>query len=320
MSRTLAALETTTPSGQLDIYKRLAILVRVVDAGSMSRAARELDLTPSAVSQQMRHLERGVRVALFRRLSRRLVLTGAGEALYEGGVAMLAATRAAEERLADLRDTAAGELCIGASPHLAARRVLTALEPMFAAHAELTVRIVVSESRDALVEAGSDLVVWAGELPSSDDVICHVADCEQIVCGSPAYLARRGVPGRPGDLPAHDFVGGAPGRMFLDLVGPSGERERIRLNRRILGNPASIAELAAAGFGLVIESLPGVEDPLAAGDLVRVLPDWRLPRLPVALLMAARARQPAKVRHAVDALRRGFNASGFTSAPGGPSA
>ncbi len=76
-------------AGRLDMYRRLATLVRVVEAGSISRAARALDLTPSAVSQQMRRLEREARVALFRRTTRRLVLTPAGEALYDGGAAIV---------------------------------------------------------------------------------------------------------------------------------------------------------------------------------------------------------------------------------------
>jgi DNA-binding transcriptional LysR family regulator len=282
----------------------------------MSGAARELGLTPSAVSQHMRRLEREVGLALFRRASRGLIPTRAGEALYEGGVAMLDATRTAHERLADLRDKPAGELRVGTSPRLEARRLLEALAPLLSAHADLTVRLVVSETSETLADAKSDLIVWAGELPSSNDVVCHVADWEQVVCGSPAYLARRGVPAGPGDLADHDFVGGGAGPLCTELVGPAGARERVRLNRRILGDAWAAADLAAAGFGLVIDALPLVEELLAAGRLVRVLPDWQLPRLPVAVLVPARTRLPAKVRHAVDALRRGFSA---WSAPQGPS-
>jgi DNA-binding transcriptional LysR family regulator len=302
----------------MDVYKRLAVLVSVVDSGSMTRAAREL--TPSAVSQQMRRLERDVQLAIFRRSSGRLLLTSAGEALYEGGVAMLAATRAAQDRLADLRDRPAGELCVGLSPRLAVRHVLGALEPMLETSPELTVRVIVSDTPDALVEARSDFIVWAGELPSSNDVVGHVGDWEQIVCGSPAYLARRSVPETPGDLAAHDFVGSGAGQIFTEFVGPSGEHEPVRLDCRIAGNALAAADLAAAGFGLVIEALPGVAAALASGALVRVLPDWRLPPLPIAVLMPARTRQPAKVRRAVDALRRGLGALAPAGVPAGTSA
>jgi DNA-binding transcriptional LysR family regulator len=304
----------------MDVYKRLALLVTVVDTGSMTRAARELRLTPSAVSQQMRRLERDVQLAIFRRSAGRLLLTSAGEALYEGGVAMLAATRSAAERLAELRDRPAGELCVGLSPRLAVRQVLGALEPMLETYPELTVRVIVSDTPDTLLEARSDLIVWAGDLPSSSDVVGHVGDWEQIVCGSPAYLARRGVPETPDDLAAHDFVGSGAGQIFVDFVGASGEHEAVRLNWRIAGNGLAAADLAAAGFGLAVEALPGVAASLASGALVRVLADWRLPPLPIVVLMPARTRQPAKVRHAVDALRRGLGADGPAGVPAGTSA
>ena len=77
----------------------MAMLVEVVERGSMRRAARALGLTPSAVSQQIRQLERETGVTLLRRSTRRLALTDAGEAFYEGCAAMVAAARSAHERL-----------------------------------------------------------------------------------------------------------------------------------------------------------------------------------------------------------------------------
>ena len=84
----------------------MALLVHVVETGSMRAAARKLGLTPSAVSQQIRQLERETGVTLLRRSTRRLALTDAGQAFYEGCVAMLAAARGAHERLTELHDSA----------------------------------------------------------------------------------------------------------------------------------------------------------------------------------------------------------------------
>jgi DNA-binding transcriptional LysR family regulator len=87
----------------MDRYRRMAMLVAVVERGSIRRAAGELGLSPSAISQQIRRLEHEVGVTLLRRSTRRLTLTEAGEAFYEGCAAMVVAARSAHERLADLR-------------------------------------------------------------------------------------------------------------------------------------------------------------------------------------------------------------------------
>jgi molybdenum-dependent DNA-binding transcriptional regulator ModE len=86
----------------------MALLVTVVESGSMRRASRTLGLTPSAVSQQIRQLERETGVTLLRRSTRRLVLTDAGQAFYEGCASMLAAARSAHERLTGLRKACRG--------------------------------------------------------------------------------------------------------------------------------------------------------------------------------------------------------------------
>src|SRR5262245_14722784 len=94
--------------------RRMAMLVNVVESGSMRRAARTVGLTPSAVSQQIRQLERDTGVTLLRRSTRRMVMTDAGDAFYEGCRSMLAAAKSAYERLTHLQEGVVGELSISA--------------------------------------------------------------------------------------------------------------------------------------------------------------------------------------------------------------
>lgn len=91
------------------------------------------------------------------------------------------------------------------------------------------------------------------------------------------------------------------------LTGPGGERHRIGVKGRVTSNnQLSLKQLALAGFGLSLQVVPEIEEELAAGRLVRVLPDWSLPALSVDVLMAQRSKQPAKVRYAVEVLRTYF--------------
>ena len=220
------------------------------------------------------------------------------------------AAEAAEERLAELRDAATGRLTIGLSTGLPVRQLLAALQPMLAAQSGLSVHLVTSRSPRDLVEASTDMIIWAGELPSTSDVVCRLAEWEQVLCGAPDYLAQRGIPDVPEDLAAHDVVGrDDTGETVIDFTGPGGAHVRVRQKTRIAASGVPPAVLAAAGLGLAVDVGPAVERRLFDGSLLRVLPAWSLPVLPIVLLMPARARQPTRVRHGVDAIRAAFGAT-----------
>lgn len=292
----------------MDRYKRMAILAKVVEAGSMTRAARELDLSPSAVSQQIRQLERETRVTLLHRSTRRLALTEAGEAFYEGCSAMLSAARAAEQRLAELRDAAVGELSLSAPVGLAAHHLTSALAPLLSAHRQLTLRLVILDGPPPIIDLRVDMAICIGPLPTSNFAVRHLADWPWVACASPAYLARHGPPRSPQELAEHDWLTQEGRRRAVDeFIGPKGERQRIRVKSRITSNnQLSLKQLALAGFGVSLQVLPEIAEELAEGRLVRVLPTWSLAPMPVNVLLPPRARRSAKVRYAVEALAAYF--------------
>src|SRR4051812_11331414 len=184
----------------MDRYRRMAILVAVVQNGSIRRAAGELGLTPSAVSQQIRRLEQETGVTLLRRTTRRLSLTEAGEAFYEGCVAMVSAARIAHERLADLQDAPVGELRVSAPAGFAAGHLVKGLAPFLAAHPRLGLRLVVTDEPIDIVRERIDFAITISRpLPSSRLVRRHLADWPLVLCASPGYLARRGTPRTPAD-------------------------------------------------------------------------------------------------------------------------
>jgi LysR family transcriptional regulator, transcriptional activator for aaeXAB operon len=307
----------------MDRYRRMAMLVSVVERGSIRRAAAELGLTPSAVSQQIRRLEQEVGVTLFRRSTRRLTLTEAGEAFYQGCAAMVAAARAAHEQLADLQDTAVGELRVSAPAGFAALHLVHALAPFLARHPRLALRLVVTDEPVDVIRERIDLAITISRpLPSSSLVRKHLADWPLILCASPAYLARRPGPRTPADLAEHDFLSLPPSHHTSDeLIGPTGQRHRLSLKPRVTSNNQfSIRQLTRLGLGLSFHVEPEVAADLASGELVRVLPDWSGPTLSVDVLMPARTRQPAKIRMAVEALRGYLDESAARPAAAAPRA
>lgn len=284
----------------------MAMLAQVVESGSMRRAARELGLTPSAVSQQIRQLERETGVSLLRRSTRRLALTDAGDAFYEGCAAMLAAARRAHERLATLHDSVTGELSISAPVGFATAHLSRAFVPLLTAHPELSLRLVATDDQLDLMKERIDIAIAIGTQPPASSLVRrHLADWQNVLVGAPAYLAARGTPRVAGDLARHDFVSLPAWHHPADvLTGPGGQRYRIAAKPRVTSNnQQTIRQLALAGCGLSFHVVPEITEELTDGRLVRVLPDWTSPTLSVDALMPLRATQPAKVRAAIDTLK-----------------
>lgn len=289
----------------IDQLKRMAVFAAVVEHGSMHAAARALGSTPSAVSQQVRALERDMGVTLLHRSTRKLRLTEAGERFHEGCAAMMAAARGAEQHLAQMREAPVGELRV-ASPVGFARHLGPALAPLLSANPGLSLHLEVDDALIDLVEARIDLAIRFGRLPDSTWVAQRLAEMDLAVCASPGYLARRGMPAAPQDLLQHEWlrlVHRSSG-LHLDLNGPGGAAQRLRVRARATSNnQLSLQQLCEAGLGLAVLGVQDVDLSLRSGALVVVLPQWRPASLPVYAVTPRRDTQPAKVRHAIAALQ-----------------
>jgi DNA-binding transcriptional LysR family regulator len=295
----------------MDQLKRMAVFAEVVAAGSLTAAARQLGMTPSAVSQHLRLLEQALGLALLHRSTRRLTLTEAGERYHVGCAAMVAAARAAEQALARLRDEPEGELRL-AAPIGVGSLLATALAPL-RAYPKLSLRLLLDDAVIDLIAARVDLALRVGTLADSTLVARKLGSMAQQLCASPAYLAERGWPVRPQDLLQHDWLGGKPGAAgaeMLELHGPDGERQTVRLEGRVQATQVTaLHAMCVAGWGLSILVSADDRRALADGRLLPVLPGWRLPDLPVYAVTPRRGEQPAKVRHALDLLAAYFAAA-----------
>lgn len=289
-----------------DDFKRLAVFAEVVRAGSLSAAARRLGISTSAVSQQLRVLEQAHGVTLLHRTTRKLAVTEAGARLADHCQAMVDAADRARQQLMLARDAPEGELRISA-PVGFARHLAPALAPLLAAHPGLTLRLLVDDAMIDLVDARVDLALRAGRLADSTWVARRLCSFEMLLCAAPAYLARAGVPQAPADLLSHQWIGaGRSGQaLLLELTGPTGTVERLRVEPRALSNnQLSLQQLCVAGLGLGVAVRADVDDELRSGRLVPVLPGWRGPPIPVWAVTPQREGQPAKVRHAAAAIER----------------
>jgi DNA-binding transcriptional LysR family regulator len=296
----------------MDDLRRMAVFAAVVQHGSMSAAARALRMSTSAVSQQVRLLEQGSGVTLLHRSTRRLALTDTGARFAEHCHAMVTAAAQAQQQLALAHDAPIGELRMSA-PVGFARHVAPALGGLLADHPAMTLRLMVDDALINLVDSRIDLALRAGRLPDSTWVAQRLCDFEWVLCASPDYLRRHGEPETLSELAQHQWlVGSRDGgsALQIELTHADGRKETLRVEARITSNnQLSLEQMCTASLGVGMLTYPDVHDLLQSGRLKRVLPQWRPPVSPVWAVTPQRDNQPAKVRHAIAALRAHFAAT-----------
>jgi DNA-binding transcriptional LysR family regulator len=290
----------------LDQLKRMAVLATVVEQGSFVAAAKQLRTTTSAVSQQVRALERDMGVTLLHRSTRKLSLTPAGARFHEGCAAMLAAAQGAQQQLLQLRDAPEGELRI-ACPVGFARRLGPALAPLLAAHPALSLHLEVEDGFTDLVARRIDLAIRFGRLPDSHWVAQRIGEQALSLYAAPAYLARHGVPATVSELSQHDWLALRPGTDSIHTLalqhGPEPQTLRIK-PRATSNNQLSLQQLCEASLGLAMLGEDDVAESVQAGRLLPLLHGLRLPPLPIYAISPQRDAQPAKVRYAIQALQQ----------------
>lgn len=283
----------------LDQLKRMAVLATVVRHGSFAAAARQLRTSTSAVSQQVRALEHDMGVTLLHRSTRKLSLTSAGERFHAGCAAMLAAAEQAQAQLASLRDAPEGELRIAMTVGFG-RRVGAALAPLLAAHPDLRLHLQVEDGFTDLVAHRIDLAVRFGRLPDSNWVAQRIGTVHTGLYAAPSYLALRGVPATADALLAADWLMLQDG---TDAPRRLAGTELLVQPRYTSNNQLTLQQLCEAGLGLAPLGDEDVAPAVASGRLLRLDTDFELPDLPIWALTPQRDAQPAKVRHAIAALK-----------------
>jgi DNA-binding transcriptional LysR family regulator len=175
----------------------------------------------------------------------------------------------------------------------------------------LTLRLLLDDKVIDLIEERVDIAVRVGEMADSSLVARKLGSTARQLCASPAYLAERGWPATPQDLLRHDWLGSKPNSGnsadMLELLGPSGECETLRLEGRVqVSQVTALHALAVAGWGISMGVSEDDRKALAEGRLLPVLPGWRMADMPVYAVTPRRGEQPAKVRYTLELLAAWF--------------
>jgi len=297
----------------MDRLDAMSVFAAIVEAGSLSAAARRLDMPLATVSRRLTELEAHLQARLVHRTARRLSLTEAGSDYLEACRRILAQVEEAERAAAGEYAAARGELAVAAPVAFGRLHVVPVVSAFLAQQPEIDVRLLLDDRPVNLHEDAADLAVRIGELPDSSLVARRVGSIARLVCASPDYLARRGTPRTPQDLAAHDCVTfdtrlvashwtfAAPATLAGAGRGAGAAPLRVPVRSRLAVNTADAAIAAAvAGVGLTRVLSYQAAESLQAGRLVRVLQDAEPAPVPVSIVHAVRGRLPMKSRAFID--------------------
>jgi DNA-binding transcriptional LysR family regulator len=283
----------------------MASFAEVVEAGSFSAAAERLDSSRAVLSKRIATLEKDFGVTLLHRTTRRQSLTEAGQALYEHCRRVLDEMNSAEAHLHELSSTPRGTLRVSA-PHSYGNRVLgTQIAQFLLRYPQIQVELQLNDQFADLAGTGVDIAVRLTNTPAPGLVARRLNDLRYVLCAAPTYLAQHGTPRQPADLLSHNciyYVGDITQNPW-QFIDTTGQRSEIQIAGRLTVNSVEVMRSAALeGLGIIALPRYLLEDDLQRGDLVVLLPDYRMPDRQIYLVTLPDRLLPAKTRAFIDFL------------------
>ena len=276
----------------------------IAEAGGFRKAAKELDMNPSALSHAMRGLEERTGVRLFNRTNRSVTLTPAGEDLLKEVQTGFAAIASGLEALNHYRDRPAGHLRLNV-PTDAARLVLAPiLSDYTRTYPDVRLELVIEDRMVDIVKDGFDAGIRYGDAVPQDMIAIPLGpELNWIMVASPDYLETFGSPEKPSDLQAHRCIGMRMGNGALYHWELERDEEAILLNinwHLITNETNVIVQLAQTGAGIAYVLEARVKEQLASGQLVQVLPEWSSMGPAFFLYYPSRRQLPEALRALID--------------------
>jgi LysR family transcriptional regulator for bpeEF and oprC len=289
----------------MDRFRTLEVFVRVAELRSFTRAADALDLPRASVTQMVQALEARLECTLLHRTTRRVSLSPEGAAFYERASRILQELDDAETDLGAARGAPHGRLRVDVAAAAGRHVIAPALPAFFERYPGIRLEFGSTDRPVELLLEGVDCVIRGGLVHDDSLVARKLTDLAVATCAAPAYLARHGTPSSAAALDGHRFVNffsAKTGRVFENEFERDGEAVSLAGESIIACNDADTF-VAATVAGLGLAQLPlslHVRGLIDASALQVVLPDWRVPPLPLYALWPRRRDRSARLHAFVD--------------------
>ena len=286
-----------------DEVAELQLFVEIVKAGNLSAAARALNSSPAAMSRGLSSLESRLGVRLVTRTSRTFELTAEGHVFYERCERIIADIAEAEAEASSQGKTVKGRLRIGAPVAIGRRLVAPLVARFVEKYPDVQIHLYLSDSGLDVIDDGLDVSLRVG-LPTDASVIAKkILSTRRIVCASPSYLKRHGVPRRPEDLRQHNCIRLVRGRRVIDtwLFQESGKSFEVKVNGNLTTTGGLVIhDWAKSGKGIALKAAWDIQPDLEAGTLIECLKDFWCDEIDLFAICANRQHLFPRIRIFLD--------------------
>jgi DNA-binding transcriptional LysR family regulator len=278
----------------------VTVLIAVVEAGTIARAAEALGLSPSGVSRALSRLEQRVGVRLLARTTRSLSLTDEGRRFYEQVGPHLAGIEEAAIEAAGSASKVRGRLRVNIDPFFSRIVLSRHLAAFLARYPDLSVELIMRDSVGDLVADGFDLALRFGEPPVGSFVARKLIETRVLTVASPSYIKAHGKPRHPKEIEERDcidFYDAANARPYDWEMRRKKEVLPLRVKARLLvSDSGTLIGACEAGAGIAQMLEIGCAELLRGGRLVELFPEWSDERFPLYAVYPSRLHRAAKVR------------------------
>jgi DNA-binding transcriptional LysR family regulator len=262
-------------------------------------------MSKSVVSKYVTRLEDRLGARLLNRTTRRLSMTEVGQAFYERSQRALGEIEEAEAEVSRLQGEPRGELRLSSPMSFGIGHVAPLLPAFQERYPDLAVDMVLDDRKTDLVDEGFDVAIRIGELPDSSLVARRLGPCRHVVCGSPEYFARKGVPQSPEELAGHPALiyryQDAPSEWRL--LDSDGNFHQVAINSRLqMNNSLALREALLGGGGVTLTPTFVVGADIQSGRLMAVLTSYKTLEVSIYAVYPQRKHLSPKVRAFVDFL------------------
>ncbi|CNI39121.1 putative DNA-binding transcriptional regulator [Yersinia thracica] len=292
----------------MERLKRMSVFAKVVECGSFTGAARQLEMSVSSISQTVSKLETELNVKLLNRSTRRIGLTEAGRIYYQGCRRMLQEVQEVHEQLYAFNNTPTGTLRIGCSSTMAQNVLATMTADMLKEYPGLSVNLVTGIPAPDLIADGLDVVIRVGALPDSGLFSRRLGSMPMVVCAAKSYLLQNGTPEKPSDMTNFSWLEYSvrPDSNF-ELIAPEGITTQISPQGRFVTNDSqTMIRWLKAGAGIAYAPLMWVIEEIKRGEVEVLFKKYHSDPRPVYALYTEKDKMPLKVQVCIDYLTEYF--------------
>jgi LysR family transcriptional regulator for bpeEF and oprC len=288
----------------MDRFDAMRAYVQIVDSGSYTKAAQQLNLHKATLSQQIRQLEDKLGTRLLTRTTRSVAPTEEGQAYYEHPCAILQQIDEVETQLRRGTSAPAGHLRVNVPVAMGRLVFAPEIRNFLERYPRITLELGCSDRAVDLIQEGVDCALRGGPLPDSRLAARRLGKLRFVLCAAPRYIDEHGLPDTPHDLARHHqigFVGASTAKTRPVQLRRDGQTVELDVPARFVTTDSSAALSAGLdGLGIIQLAEFVASHYLTSGALVPVLPGWQCPSLPLHLLTPTTRKRTARVQVFMD--------------------